>query len=528
MLNNPSANMYTSKSDAGKQSAVSMTHLALLAAIVIMGAVLRLYDLGTESYWLDEIIMVDVTSSDFETFIVNTEGGRPPLYVLLGHIWIRIFGDSEVGTRSLSAVVGVLSLPLMYLVGRRLWNSSIGLLATLVLSLSIFHIYYSQEYRYYSVVMLCALLTLLFYTRALQTRRISDFLIYAAAAIGVFYSHTFAVFLLVVPGLHFLLYIRRHWSLAWKWLLAEVIIFIGILPGLLIIVRGLTGGPGGGAEGSPSDWITAPGWFAPARTMIDFIFYDWRVLLVWAAVGAAAALLIVGTAVYLLRQGANERRAALGEARRDVRQLFAQHHEMVLLLLWVIVPVIIPFIFSKLDIVGQMYLDRYVSTSAPALALLIAVVLYTIRRVAPLPLTLAVGAVALLPALYQYYALDIKEQWNEAAAYVNANQAEGDFIVIAYSNFPEYSESAQDNFFWYYAGEPSNCRVDMHLNNIAFIDAIRACGADSNRVWIIIHGDNPERMADLDTYLTETHEAGLVDQQRYLGASAYLFELPES
>lgn len=123
----------------------------LLILIITLGAGLRIYNLGTESYWHDEFIMVRVASESLSYIYNEALDGRPPVYVVSAHFWIKLFGTSETATRSLSAIFGIVSIPMMYLVGKQLYNRKLGILSAFLISVSQFQIYYSQEFRYYSL-----------------------------------------------------------------------------------------------------------------------------------------------------------------------------------------------------------------------------------------------------------------------------------------------------------------------------------------------------------------------------------------
>ncbi|HET6262756.1 MAG TPA: glycosyltransferase family 39 protein, partial [Chloroflexia bacterium] len=157
---------------------------ALLGAVLALGATLRLYDLGRESYWLDEVIMLRAAQGDVGSILGGT---RPPVYVLLTHFWIQFFGTAEASTRLLPALFGTLSVLLTYVVGRELFGKRVGLVAALLMSLSAFQVYYSQEIRYYSLFVMCALLSYLLMMRAHKTGKPIYFALYGLAGIVMFY-----------------------------------------------------------------------------------------------------------------------------------------------------------------------------------------------------------------------------------------------------------------------------------------------------------------------------------------------------
>ena len=85
--------------------------------------------------------------------IVNP--GNPPLYYSVLHGWLR-FGDSEAALRIPSMVFGVLTIPLVYALGRTIRDHRLGLVAALLFAISPFQVWYSQEARGYSLVTLGA------------------------------------------------------------------------------------------------------------------------------------------------------------------------------------------------------------------------------------------------------------------------------------------------------------------------------------------------------------------------------------
>jgi uncharacterized membrane protein len=115
----------------------------LLISFLAIG--LRLYQLGTESLWLDEIFSI--------THTLNGQGLPPtnlmrPVYYVLLKLWV-LLGTNEAWMRSLAVVFGVGSVFLLYCLGCRFINKSTGLLAATLLALSPFALDQSQEVRMY-------------------------------------------------------------------------------------------------------------------------------------------------------------------------------------------------------------------------------------------------------------------------------------------------------------------------------------------------------------------------------------------
>jgi uncharacterized membrane protein len=119
-------------------------------------AILRFYHLGFQSAWLDEVNTFIVTDPQFSMKVMHDKimavEGTPHLFFLLVKMLCILFGHTVYVIRLLSAVVGVLSVYYIFLVAARLFSKNAGYIAALLLSVSFFHIEYSQEARAYSLL----------------------------------------------------------------------------------------------------------------------------------------------------------------------------------------------------------------------------------------------------------------------------------------------------------------------------------------------------------------------------------------
>lgn len=92
---------------------------------------------------------------------------HPPLYPILLHFWMQIAGSSEAGARSMSAALGVLTIIPIYFLAKTLSGKTVGLLSALVLAVSPFHVQYAQEARAYTLLALCAAVSMWMLARLL-------------------------------------------------------------------------------------------------------------------------------------------------------------------------------------------------------------------------------------------------------------------------------------------------------------------------------------------------------------------------
>ena len=124
--------------------------------------------------------------------------------------WRAGFGDSEAALRGLSAVLGALTVPVLYALGRELFGRRVALLAAGLLALSPIHLYYSQEARQYVPVLWLGALAAWLFTRALRANRWGDWLGSASLMAVACYVHYSALLIPAFAAAYLLLACRRR------------------------------------------------------------------------------------------------------------------------------------------------------------------------------------------------------------------------------------------------------------------------------------------------------------------------------
>lgn len=127
-----------------------------MLAATLLAAVLRLFRLGHQSLWVDEILTWStVTGREAMTIGRLLENVHGPFYSLLVHGWCRIAGESEWALRMPSAVLGTLLVPATAWLAARWLGRETAAAAAWLAAASPFLIWYAQEARNYSMLMLC-------------------------------------------------------------------------------------------------------------------------------------------------------------------------------------------------------------------------------------------------------------------------------------------------------------------------------------------------------------------------------------
>lgn len=145
----------------------------LLTAATLLAALLRFYKLGEWSFWIDELhtledILVpnDESSGQILSVLLDQPGTYALIFRNFTRFWISVslnlFGITEWGGRLAPAIIGIVSIPILYVPTKKIFNSTTGLLAAFFLAVSPWHIWMSQNVRYYPAL-------LLFYTLAVLT-----------------------------------------------------------------------------------------------------------------------------------------------------------------------------------------------------------------------------------------------------------------------------------------------------------------------------------------------------------------------
>lgn len=173
------------------------TTLIALAMIAVAGGILLRF-WARSGLWLDEALTVNIARHPLsQLHALLRQDGAPPLYYVLLHFWMKFFGDSNLGVRSLSGVISVLTLPVAWLIGRTYGRKEAWALLVLLASAP-FAIYYGTETRMYSLVMLLGALGMLALLRAMQRPRPLNLIGLALATAALLYTQYWALYLVGV------------------------------------------------------------------------------------------------------------------------------------------------------------------------------------------------------------------------------------------------------------------------------------------------------------------------------------------
>jgi mannosyltransferase len=399
--------------------------MVLLVLVTLLALGLRFYRLDGQSLWYDEAFSVYLARMDLAEITARTAADiQPPLYYYLLHGWIQLFGDSEFSVRSLSALFGILTVPLAYFLADQLFRSRLaGLLAALLLAVSPLHVWYGQETRMYTLLTFLGILSSYFLLLSMRAsgrgRRIAWWVAYALISIAAVYTHYFAFFLLAFQAIFLLV---SWWSAGFR---PYHLVLGGLISGLAILLAYLPWLPHVLVryQADVSYW---PGQLKLLEIVVDIAISFVGGESVLESTGIILALsyglILLLSVASLLRQA-----AISGEGREAPvnGRLPASYGALLFLLLYLLLP---PAMILAMSYNAPKFNARYVMISHPAFLLLLAGGLTALwqRRTGSLG-NVSRGTVSLLSLLF----LLATAAYADRNIYVNPSFARSDFRAVA-------------------------------------------------------------------------------------------------
>ncbi len=346
-----------------------------IVGIMLLATVLRLYRLGWNSLWFDEVFSWLVARHPIGAILTQGLEFFPPLYSSLLHFWIKV-SEREIGLRSLSALCGLLVVPIMYALGRALFTSATGLAAALLAAVLPFQIYYSQEARPYALVILLSALMFWVFVRAWKGAGYRLWIVLGVLVALNFYAHYFTIFTWAVFNVYVLLMRSCNWR-GWRGVFLADLIALALvgphLPSAWAQTRQVVG----------NFWLSSPSPLELFKTLVYLLFsHTTPLLLVPVVLFLTLSILIFVTWAAL-------------RASSEIRQW------LVLLLALTFIPMFLVLVLSWL--IHPLYLDRAFGLVTPAYVLLLGWGLTHPLKSSPLPLLYGGLAMAAVASLGNYY-----------------------------------------------------------------------------------------------------------------------------
>lgn len=172
----------------------------ILVIILIAATLLRFHKLTFQSLWNDEITTLidadpNLTWGQLFESIRGYEGVHPPLFFIFERYFAFLFGYSDWGARALCALAGITSVWAIFLLGKEIKDEKLGLTASALMCVNYFCIYFSQEARMYSFLLLFTTLSYLFFLKVCKYIKVTDAILFILFTTFLIYTHYFGFFL---------------------------------------------------------------------------------------------------------------------------------------------------------------------------------------------------------------------------------------------------------------------------------------------------------------------------------------------
>jgi uncharacterized membrane protein len=404
----------------------------------------------------------------------------------------------------LSALFGILCLPVIYKVASQLFDRTTGLLAAGVLALSRFHLEFSQEARMYSLLCLLSLLSIYFFIKLLEERSRFALAGYILASALMMYTHVYSFFIIAAENLYWLTLLfasRDIFKLTWKrWLVSQVTLVILFLPWLSVQAQQFS-------RVQQGFWIPK---LPPRLLLYTLTMYAGSNQLAWIL------SLLIALAVFAGWKGWNEKPLPEPAADESKKGRLPGRLKLYLLLLWLLCPILLPYIVSQFS--SPIFLPKYTIAALPAFAILAARGLLSLRfhQLRMIVILLFVGFS--LVVLKNYYGSAKKDLWREAVTHFKTLAQPGDLVLFN-------DRSGQIPFDYYLRRSDldekpfPDYQIELTAENLP--DALLYATEVRKRMWLVV--SHPNALTPLIPRLLEEWY-GKVTQITYPGVEMYLFE----
>lgn len=186
----------------------------IVLGLIGLAFALRLYRLDAPALRGDEAFSIMFSrhslSEMLRMFTTLTEP-HPPLSFVVLHGWRRAAGESEFAMRLTSVAAGVLIVPLIYVLGRLLWDRQVGAVAAALVAVNPFYIWHAQEARMYALLVMFSIASTILFWQTWHRRGWHWPILYGLVTACSIYTHYYTFLLILFHGCYAAWTAMRVW-----------------------------------------------------------------------------------------------------------------------------------------------------------------------------------------------------------------------------------------------------------------------------------------------------------------------------
>lgn len=244
----------------------------ILTLLTVLAFCIRLLNIDkTYGMWNDEMLTYLFASKSFPLGIFKVifkEDFHMPLYYLYLGGWMKIFGTNDIILRLASLLWGTLTIPALYYLGKTYKSEKLGYLISLIGCFSPIMIMYSQEVRFYSMVVFFATLSVTFFLKLLDNPSKKNLILFSLTNLIILYTYIMGIVFvfteLLLLTIHYYLYKRESLLNYFK---VSAIFLILSIPCLALVINSL--------YTANQTLIDPIAWAIPSNSFLLSIINDW-------------------------------------------------------------------------------------------------------------------------------------------------------------------------------------------------------------------------------------------------------------
>lgn len=296
----------------------------IVILILLSNVFLKTLFLNESHLYLDEPYTVFVCQMDFHEMFAQIKAEHDPnapMYFIFLHFWIKLFGISEISVKSLSVIFSLITAFFIFITGRKFFNHTTALVASLLFLFTPVQQHYAQEARCFAMVTMLVSISYYFYFELLTYQK--KWALFGLALVNslAMYTHYLVVYAFIVQLIGMLLFFKSDRKAFNFYFLSQIIAILLFIPQIIVVIK--MNHPGfEGILSKPDIWA------------LNYAFYVFA---------GNKILIYVGVPLFLLFYVVSK------IIKRPIMSSGASKNHIIILFLLFVLPIILNFLVSQLS-----------------------------------------------------------------------------------------------------------------------------------------------------------------------------------